>query len=76
MEKALPGDDLMEFETEFERAIMEDDDSAARAILASGRPIHISRADTPAGHVIRIYPDGREELIRVDLEAAAEILGP
>lgn len=56
-----------QFETEFLRNVQEDDDTAAEAMLTSGRPIHIRRSDTPAGHVLRIYPDGREELAHVDL---------
>jgi hypothetical protein len=63
------------FDAEFEREIAKDDDSAARAIHAAGRPIHITRVDTPPGHVVRIYPGGREELIRVDREALAAKLG-
>jgi hypothetical protein len=62
-------------DTDFERMAHEDDDTAALEILAAGMPIHIVRADTPAGHVIRIHPDGREEVVRVDREAAARILG-
>ena len=67
--------DLSAFEREFEEEIAKDDDSAARAMHAAGRPIHISREDTPPGHVVRIHPDGREELIRVDREALAAKLG-
>lgn len=55
-----------EFAAEFEREIAQDDDTASRTLLAHGRPIHIRRADTPAGHVVRRYPSGREELIRFD----------
>jgi hypothetical protein len=60
---------------DFDRAAYIDDDTASREILASGMPIHIARDDTPDGHVIRIYPDGREELIRFDWAAAAKLLG-
>ena len=67
--------DLTSFDAEFEHDIMQDDDSAAREILASGMPIHISRDDTPLGHVIRVHPDGREELVTVDLEEARRLLG-
>ena len=63
------------FEREFDRMARHDDDSASREILASGMPIHIANDDTPEGCVIRVYPDGREELIRVDWEAARRILG-
>lgn len=59
-----------EFATEFEREIAKEDDSASRALLAAGRPIHIRRANTPAGHVIRKHPNGQEELLRIDLQEA------
>lgn len=75
MEKALDQYDTGRLEAEFERLAFEDDDTSAREILASGRPIHIARDDTPAGYVIEIHPDGREELVRVDREVAAKILG-
>ena len=71
----MDGYDPEAFDVEFEREIAEDDDSAAREIWASGEPIHIARDDTPPGHVIRVHPDGREELVRVDLEALAAVLG-
>jgi hypothetical protein len=61
-------------ESEFERLIMEDDDTAAREILASGVSIHITYPDTPSGYVVEVHPDGREELVWVDREAAARIL--
>ena len=60
--------------SDFDRAAVLDDDTASREILASGMPIHIARDDTPEGHVIRVHPDGREELVRFDRAAAAEIL--
>lgn len=75
MRTILDSTRALSFEQEFERDITMDDDTASSAILASGLPIHIARDDTPAGHVIRIYPDGREELMRVDLDEAARILG-
>lgn len=59
-----------EFERWFLRNIREEDGTAAEAMLASGRPIHIRREDTPPAHVIRIHPSGREELVHVDLEYA------
>ena len=62
-------------EAEFDRAVREDDDTAAREILAAGHPIDTADDDTPVGHVVRIHPDGREELVRVDWEAAALLLG-
>lgn len=51
--------DMEAFEAEFEREIMKDDGTAAEQILASGHPIHVARDDTPAGYVIRVWPDGR-----------------
>lgn len=67
--------DISAFEAEFDSEIAKDDDSAAREILASGQPIHISREDTPEGYVVRVHPDGREELVQVDLEALSKLLG-
>lgn len=60
---------------DFEQAAAIADDTAAREMLALGLPIHIARDDTPAGHVIRVFPDGREQVVAVDREAAARILG-
>lgn len=62
-------------EREFERLTRDDDDTAAREILAAGTAIPIVREETPGGHVIHVFPDGHEELVRVDRKAAAEILG-
>lgn len=67
--------DLNSFEREFEEEIAKDDDSAAREIWATGDPIHVSREDTPPGHVVRIHPGGREELARVDFDELAAVLG-
>jgi len=67
--------DISAFEAEFDSEITKDDDSAARNILASGQAIHIAREDTPEGYVVRIHPDGREELVQVDLEALSKLLG-
>lgn len=58
------------FERSFLRNIQEEDGSAAREMLQAGRPVHIRRADTPPGHVIRIHPNGREELVHVDSDYA------
>jgi len=41
-----------------------DDDSEAREQLAAGHPMVYREASTPAGHVIKKYPDGRRELVR------------
>lgn len=44
----------------------EDDGAAANAHLAAGRPIYYGTADTPPGHAVKEYPDGRRELVRFD----------
>ena len=67
--------DPVGWEADFEREIMADDGSEADAILASGQPIHIAYEDTPDGYVVRVHPDGREELVYVDPEALAKTLG-
>jgi hypothetical protein len=60
----------------FEAEALPDDDSAARDMLAEGRPIHVVRKDTPKGWVIRHWPDGREELVPgSDFEAPGIDLG-
>ena len=57
-----------EIEESLDRLMFEEDDgAAAKAILAAGRPIHIRRDDTPPGWVIRKFPDGREELVFIDI---------
>ena len=63
------------FAEEFDRLIREDDGSAPEEILASGHPISIAHEDTPEGHVIRLYPDGHEELVKVDWDELALTLG-
>lgn len=64
-----------DLEAEFERAAALEDESASRDILASGMPIHIASDETPDGCVVRVYPDGREEVVRFDRQAAAKFLG-
>lgn len=39
---------------------------AAQAHLDAGRAVPYLDDDTPPGHVMRRYPDGRRELVRVD----------
>jgi hypothetical protein len=72
MERLIADYDLS---ADFDRAAALDDDTASREILASGMPIDIARDDTPDGHVIRVYPDGYEELVKFDRAAAAKLLG-
>ncbi len=39
-------------------------DRAVREHFAAGRAIYYWEDDTPRGHAIRKYPDGRRELVR------------
>ena len=51
-----------------------DDGAAARAHLAAGRPITYTDDSFP-DHMIRKWPDGRRELIDVDLRTGKVIIG-
>lgn len=51
---------------ELEAAFEQDDDSAVRENLAAGHPVVYREADTPAGHIIKRYPDGKRELWSYD----------
>ena len=55
-----------EFWTAVASEVVPDDGEAARAHLAAGRAITYLEPNTPPGHVIRRYPDGRRELVRVE----------
>ncbi len=59
----------------FDRQSNKVDAFAATITLAAGAPVHVARGDTPVGCVIRILPNGSEEMIHVDLDAAARLLG-
>lgn len=50
-----------------------DDGEAARAHLAAGRAVPYVDENTPPGHVVRRYPDGRRELVRVDEEGSTVV---
>jgi hypothetical protein len=41
---------------------------AGTALLAKGYPIFYREEDTPKGNVLKEYPDGKIELIAVDLQ--------
>ena len=58
----------VEFWTSVEAELVPDDGEAVRTHLAAGRAISYRDPDTPPGHVIRRYPDGRRELVRIDRE--------
>lgn len=51
-----------------ENAGLHDDGAAARSHLEAGFPIYYSEDDTPAEAIIKEYPGGRRELVRVDLD--------
>jgi len=52
---------------EFETLAACSDEDAAKTMLAKGMPAHFADEHTPPGHVMRRYPDGREELVRSPL---------
>lgn len=43
---------------------------AADGMLARGRPVSYREAGTPAGHVVRLHPDGRLETVKIDVHSA------
>jgi hypothetical protein len=47
---------------------------AARKHLAAGRPIYTRDTDTPPGHVIKTYPDGRCELLQVNDDGSVQVI--
>ncbi len=63
MRKELTEDDP-EFWVEFEAELMAMDESESQRHLDAGRPIYVCDDDTPAGCVIKIHPDGRQQLVR------------
>lgn len=52
---------------------VEGDSSAAREHLDAGFPIYYVEDDTPEGLLIKMWPDGRRELVRFD-EAGDEVV--
>ncbi|WP_404995429.1 hypothetical protein [Cupriavidus pauculus] len=55
------------FFTVFDSVIAQDDGSAAKRHLAAGRAIYVSDPRFP-GRAVRMHPDGRRELMRLDVE--------
>jgi len=62
--KRTPADLSDEIWDEMGRALLKGDDSASRELLAAGYPIYYSEDNTPAGLVIKKYPDGRRQFVR------------
>ena len=58
---------LDELERRFEQRAKVPSDIEARRHLAAGRAIPFRERDTPPGHVLRMHPDGRVELVEVKL---------
>jgi hypothetical protein len=52
---------------EFARRARATSNEAALETLSRGYPITYREKDTPPGHVIRKHPDGRTELVKVEL---------
>lgn len=53
------------FERALEHFIKHDDGAEAKRLLAAGIPIYYIEDDTPSELLIKEYPDGKRELIRV-----------
>lgn len=53
--------------------LVPDEGEAVRAHLAAGRFVSYRKPDTPPGHVIRRFPDGRRELVRIDRDGDAVV---
>lgn len=64
LETATTAEENCFFEA-FEREVDEGGDEAARHHLDAGRPIYIGDDQFP-DRVIRLYPDGRRELMRLN----------
>lgn len=66
-EQAAPRDhvDSGEIEEFMDRVLesLDGDNSAAMEHLAAGFPIYLCYRDTPEGHVVKVHPDGRRELV-------------
>lgn len=49
-------------------AMVDGDDEAARSHLAAGNPIYYVASNTPPGVVEKLFPGGRRQYIRFDLD--------
>ncbi|WP_419803665.1 hypothetical protein [Terriglobus sp.] len=59
----MPVDDVNE-QIWRELSTLETFDGGMREQFAAGLPIYYAKADTPAGLVIKEFPDGHRELVR------------
>ncbi|WP_155836254.1 hypothetical protein [Burkholderia sp. AU4i] len=64
LEAAGPKEEGRIFEA-FERELAAAGDETARHHLEAGRPISVEEEEFP-GQMIRRYPDGRREIVRLD----------
>lgn len=62
-----------QFWEQFERALDSDTGAAAQAHLAAGRPIYYGD-EQYNGYVVKHYPDGRRQLVDVDLHTGLETI--
>lgn len=58
---------------EFETLLTQDDDSAARAHLAAGRPVYY-RDERLGDGIVKEYPDGRRQLLHVSMTGEISII--
>lgn len=62
-----------QFWEQFENELDGDTGEAAKAHLAAGRPIYYMD-DAHPGQIVRLYPDGRRELVSVDAKGQVTVL--
>jgi hypothetical protein len=58
----------------FEFALAHDDGSAAKAHLAAGHPIYIGGGSDHPGQIVRLWPDGRRQLVSVDDRGSVSVI--
>lgn len=63
----MPPEQERQFWEQFERELDNDTGEAAKEHWAAGRPIYYGGPTYP-GHVVKQYPDGRRQLVRVDMQ--------
>jgi hypothetical protein len=63
------------FWAEFAAELANDNGQAAKEHLQAGRAIYLCEDDTPAGLVVKEYPDGRRELVQFDQDGEKVVRG-